>query len=152
MRGFTLIELLVVMAILAASTMLATPAMGRFFQPKSALPPAEMLMKGIARARDNAILRQHSFRGFLNIDEKRCESAGGEVLVQLPSNVQMEAADDARATLLPCRFGPDGSGCAMMLRLRTENIPLLLAVDPVTGQVRLWPERSVAIGIGAGGS
>lgn len=149
MRGFTLIELLVVMAILAVSAMLASPALGRFFQPKATLPPADRLMKGIAKARDDAILHQQSFRGFLNIDEKRFENADGEVLVQLPINMQLEALDGAPAPLLPCRFGPDGSGCSMLLRLGSEGSPLLLAVDPVTGRVRLWPEQSIAIGVDA---
>lgn len=152
LSGFTLIELLVVMAILTASAMLVAPALGRFFQPKAALPPGDMLMKGIARARDNAILQQRSFRGFLDLGENRFESADGEVLVQLPRIVHLEATDDARATLLPCRFGPDGRGCAMMLRLKTENTSLLLAVDPVTGRIRLWPEQSAATQFDAGGS
>ncbi len=151
-RGFTLIELLVVMAILAVSAMLASPALGRFFQPKSVQPPADQLMKAIAKARDNAILHQQSFRGFLNIQGKRFEGADGAVLVQLPTDLQLEAVDDAQATLLPCRFGPDGSGCSLLLRLGAATSPLLLTVDPVTGQVRLWSEQSAANEIEAGSS
>jgi len=152
LHGFTLIELLVVMAILAVGAALASPALGRFFQPKSMLPPADQLMRGIAKARDNAILHQQSFRGFLNIERKRFESATGDVLVQLPSNMRVEAVDDPQAILLPCRFGPDGSGCAMTLRLGTDASLLLLAVDPVTGRVRLWSGQHMADDMGAVGS
>lgn len=151
-RGFTLIELLLVMAILAVSAMLASPALGRFFQPKSVQPPADQLMKAIARARDNAILHQRSFRGFLNIEGKRFEGADGAVLVQLPTDLQLEAIDDAQATVLPCRFAPDGSGCALRLRLGAAGSPLRLAVDAVTGQVRLWPEQGAANEMDAGSS
>lgn len=144
LHGFTLIELLVVMAILAVGAALASPALGRFFQPKSMLPPADQLMRGIAKARDNAILHQQSFRGFLNIERKRFESANGDVLVQLPTDMRVEAVDDPQAVLLPCRFGPDGSGCAMMLRLGNDASLLLLAVDPVTGRVRLRSGQHMA--------
>jgi type II secretory pathway pseudopilin PulG len=143
------VELLVVLAILAVSAMLASPALGRFFQTKSTLPPADQLMKGIAKARDTAILHQQSFRGFINIAENRFEGANGEVIVQLPTSMRLEAVEDVEATLLPCRFGPDGSGCFLMLRLLNSVPPLLLAVDPVTGQVRLWSEQIDGSGVGS---
>lgn len=139
-RGFTLIELLVVLVIMALGAALASPSLGRFFMPKPTASPVDQLMTALARARDDAILHRRSFRGVLNVAEKRLESAGGEVLVQLPSDLQMEAADDPQAALLPCRFGPDGTGCGLTLRFPGGEAQLFLAVDPVTGRVRLWRE------------
>lgn len=139
-RGFTLIELLVVLAIMAIGAALASPTLGRFFLPKPTASPVERLMTALARARDDAILRQRPFRGFVNVAEKRFETAAGEVLVQLPTDLQMEAADDPQAALLPCRFGPDGAGCALTLRFAGGDAQLFMAVDPLTGRVRLWRE------------
>lgn len=138
--GFTLVELLIVLMILALAAATALPAVGRFFVPRSVLPPADRLMTAIARARDNAILHQQAFRGFLNLAEHRFENATGQVLVQLPESIHLEAANDSTALQLPCQFGPDGKGCAMSVRIFDGAPPWMMTVDPVTGRVRMRRE------------
>lgn len=140
-RGFTLIELLVVLAIIALAAALAAPALGRFFRPKPVLLPAEQLMTSLARVRDEAVRRQQDFRGFLDLKEKRLQTTTGQVVLQLPIQIRIEIpGTDTIPERLPCRFSPEGIGCAMQIRIVQEAIPWLLSVDPVTGRVRLRPE------------
>lgn len=139
-RGFTLVELLVVLLILALGAATASPALGRFFIPKPVPTPSDQLMTALALARDRALLRQRPFRGFLDLAEKRFVTATGEVLLQLPANLRIEAAHAPQAPRLPCLFGADGHGCAMTLRVYDGDPPWLLAVDPVTGRVSMKRE------------
>ena len=137
LSGFTLVELLVVLAIMAFATLAVAPSLQRMTAPRAPRLVVDDLLESIARSRDEAIQRRHTFRGFLDPANKLWQDADGKILYQAPEDVSIFPEDGASTEPMPCIFRPDGSGCNLSLITALGDSEWLLKVDPVTGRIRL---------------
>lgn len=136
-NGFTLVELLVVLAIMAFSTLAVAPSLQRLAAPRPPRPVVEELMAAIGRSRDEAIQQRHTFHGTLDPANKAWRDAEGKVLYQSPEGPTISPETGDSADPIPCTFRPDGSSCNLSLKIVQNDNEWHLAVDPVTGRVRL---------------
>lgn len=137
LSGFTLVELLVVLAIMAFATLAVAPSLQRLVAPRPPRPVAEQLLDAIARSRDDAIQKRHTFRGLIDPGNRLWQDSEGQVLYQFPEDTLITSENGTSADPIPCVFRPDGSGCSLSLRVVQDDQEWRVMVDPVTGRIRL---------------
>ena len=143
--GFTLLELMVVLAIIGLLAVIAGP---RF---AGALPGAELdsgarqLVSGLREARSRAVSRNRSVPFILGGGANRYSIGARGRSAALPENLGITLwtglTEVTGANQGAIRFFPDGSSTGGRLELTGEGGKRVIAVDWLTGRVRLGEEN-----------
>lgn len=140
--GLTLIELTVVLAILAIAAALVLPAVGRGMETVRLRSEAGRVAALLREARQQAVTQRHATRVALDRTRNTVALTAGDPerplrQVAMPAGLRLDVAAGGETVT----FSP--RGLARETRWRLEGPGgrrLTIAVDAVTGRVRVGPE------------
>lgn len=139
------------MLLIGISLAVVAPYVGKALAKRPPPAPAESFVAALAKQRDMAILQRRPQRLYLQPEEGRLMAREGSLLFEFPADYQLIARSNEQLATLPCIFQPDGSGCALDVRVIAPTpMPVWrVRVNPITGRVRLGIDSEAEWGSGA---
>jgi type II secretion system protein H len=135
-RGFTLLELVVTLFVLALATALVAPAIGRTAETIRARADVAAFAAILRHAHEQAITTRQPLSVAVDPNDRRVTIAGETVRETrtLAPRVRLEATPPPA---LAVRFDPAGFSSGGAFRLTSGPASYRVAVDAVTGRVRV---------------
>jgi type II secretion system protein H len=139
--GFTLLELLVTLMIMVAILGVAVPQFSHAMLSLQLRKSTQEIAAILRQARSSSVTKARMALLLLDRQEHTLQSGQGGRVYQWSADIDVETVSNATPFLAQdttIRFYPDGTASATLLRVSARESSYTIAVDWLTGRVRVY--------------